>query len=200
MEEIKPVVEVPNAGEEQKPAEVTSEEVQTGQDETVLADALAVLSESEKALTAAETKIVSLKRKAKQERDGFEPDDIDSRIEEAVQRRMEELNLRKSEEDDQELKSIQLQKKALQDQRQKLAEISESLKAKHSIQTGGGESNQDKLKPAIDYSKALTADQKVLYQKIADGRNLSLDLVLKAKAEAELKGIPLIAYLKTIKN
>ena len=197
-EELKPVETDLNAGEV-KPAEDAKAETEQqpevdkpGLDETVIADALAVIKESDNALAAAEKRIIRDKRKAK----GGEEvvDDFEERVAEAGARQLEARNVQP--ETDKELERIAASRAELMVKQKKLLEISEALKAKHSLSTSSGGSNQDKLKPAKDLSKNLGGEEKALYQDIADRRGLSLDTVLKLKAEAEIAGEDLIFYMK----
>lgn len=196
MEENKPVeTTVPPAGEEQKPEEAAKAE--TGLELNDVLSAIDALKDAKQTLTNAETKIVHQNKKIKRLRDGEPEESDDSRVEELVEKKLAELWVKKDE--DEELKQIANQKAALEAKERRLAEIAEALKAKATLSSTAEGTNQDKLKPQPDYSKELNADQKALYQRIADGRGLSLDVVLKAKAEAEQLGIPLIQHLKKYK-
>lgn len=196
MEKIQPVTNDPNAGTDNPPVEaVASQEIAT-QDSTqlsVIADALAVIQESDKALADAERKIVSQKRKLKGQ---DEPEDIDARVEEAVRRVLEE---RQPVEDDKETQAIQKQRAELAAKAQRLREAETALKAKLAISSGGEGQNQDKLRPKEDLSKTLNEEQLALYQKLADDRGLPLDTVLREKA-VHGDGIELIRQLNKLRK
>ena len=119
-EELKPVHQDPIAGEG-APAEVKTEP-EAEQDkpalgETVITDALAVLEESDKALAAAEKRIIRDKRKVRAEKEGDEVD-FEERVREEVARQLEATRPR---EDDVELKSIQAQREKNAQEKVRLA-------------------------------------------------------------------------------
>jgi len=192
---------VPPAGGEQPQPEVPPQEEKTGLGLEEVLMALDAVSNADKTLAQAETKIVHQKRKLRNIEDGVQPEENEAKIEEIVARKLDELGVKaKSDEDDPELKAIQVQRAELKTREAKLLELAESLKSKQTMSRSAGGSNQDRLRPVEDLSSNLNADQKALYQKIADERGMSLDFVLKAKAEADTKGESLIFYLKKKKN
>ena len=196
-EEQRPVEnKVPNAGEELAPAEEKVEVVETVSDLDVLKDALSVIDEQKATLDLAEKRIIRDKRKSKVEREGIEIDNIEERVEEILTRKLDELGVKSKLDDDEELKAIQAKKMELEAKAMRLREAAETLKAKNSMSNSGGGSNQDKLRPKTDLSKSLTDDQRVIYQRIADDRGLTLDTVLKAKAVTDKSEESLIQYLK----
>lgn len=191
--------QVPVAGKEQKPAEVAPQgETGLGLDEVMMA--LDAVKNADTTLANAETKIIHQNRKLRDIRDGVQPDDIEARVAEEVARQMEALKATKSEEDDVELKAIQTQRAELQAKQKKLLEIATALKNKKTMSDSSGGSNQDKLRPHEDLSTTLNTEQKALYQRMADDRGLTLDQVLKAKAEADRSNTPLVQYLKKLKK
>ena len=198
-EELKPVQQDPIAGEG-APAEVVetkteleAEQDKSALDETVIADAIAALDNSDKALAAAEKRIIRDKRKAK-EGGEIEHDDFEDRVAEEVARQLAAQIVRP--EKDTELEAVQAQRAKNAAETKRLSELAQALKAKRSITNQSGGSNQDKLRPAIDLSKSLNDEQKALYQDIADRNELTLDAVLRLKAEAESKGESLIFYMQ----
>lgn len=175
-EELKPI-ETPIVGEDK------SVEIEKITNDAVIADALALAEESDKALAAAEKKIVSLKREKKGDEFGLDED----RIKEIVDRHLEEKS---KPQEDEELKKIQAQ-------RTKNAEIIASLKSKQSLKPAGQESNIDPLKSKEDFAKTLNADQKQVYQRIAERHGISVDRVLELKHQADEQGqTNLIQFIK----
>lgn len=154
LEQIQPVQNDSIAGENQEqnlaPAEVKTEakDVQDVQPQMDAQKVIEIIESQDKALAAAETKIVSLKRKIKA---GFveeEPEAID--IEERVERKVNEILAgQKKVEEDNDLNEIQKI-------RRQNSELLESLRASKSISNSSLGSNQDKAKIEPDILKGFS--------------------------------------------
>jgi Mg2+ and Co2+ transporter CorA len=131
-----------------------------------------LLEAQDKALAAAETKIVSLKRKLKSGDYGDEPqdeDDLRAQIT-ALQEKVEKLTSSKDEDSD---------LKELQAQRKRVNELTESLKAKNAISSALAGNNQDKFVPEEDLAKRYSKADLAIYQRVADRKGLKLNEYLK---------------------
>ena len=160
-EELKPVQTDSNAGGNQENQNSSNVETQ-GQVEVDSQKVIELLEAQDKALAAAETKIVSLKRKAKKVEEVIEgesgEEDLDARIERRVQ---EVLAGQRKEDTDSELVEIQRVRKLN-------SELAASLRAKASISNSSvGAGQGGKKEPEDDPLKGLNEKDRELIERRA---------------------------------
>lgn len=162
----KPADVVPPATDVEKkaetPASSASEEIKPNAD---VEAKLAEFDKVAKTLEKAEHTIVELKKAAKKaEEAGYVPDvddDLDAKVNEIVDRKLQGLVPQQ----DQTLSE-------LQDAKRKVAEMTETLKAKSAIVNEGGGTNQDKAKPDVEVP--LSAADEALIARSAAKQGVSV--------------------------
>jgi len=165
MEETTPPVQTPpDAGTENKETTPPLEQKAEIDSQAILE----LVESQEKALAAAEKKIVSLKRKLKGEGEDEEADTKTQIVE--LQEQIQELRG----EHDEEL--VELRKA-----REKAKELAEALRAKASLQKTGLGTNQDKLRPEEDLTKGYSPEDLTLMERIASKRGMTVKEYLKSR-------------------
>lgn len=176
MEENKPVQNDSTAGENQENqnsksgAENQQQETQK-ESEIDSQKVIELLEGSDKALAAAETKIVSLKRENKNLKDGVTGEE-DEDLKVKIQELSDEIATLKNKKSDEDLAEIQSARKLN-------SELIQALKAKNSISNTSLGSNQSKFKQEEDVMKGFNATDIAIFERRASALGISVQEYIK---------------------